>query len=112
MKKAAAQRPVTRLEMELQAEVDKYLLTVFLFFQQRGTIPDFLFAALFENFRLAPALNREEKARYRSANRLATKFCAYLDRNFLRYHRWQKVLEEARSFYGLDHWAKIAQLTP
>ena len=105
LKKAVAKKPVTRLEMELQAEVDKYLLCVFLFFQQEGKVPSFLFAALFENIRLASDL-------YQEANRLASKFCARLDRDYLRTHRWPKVLEKARHFYNLDHWAKIAQLMP
>lgn len=112
LKKAHVKRPVTRLELELQAEVDKYLLISLLFVQQRGGIPDFLFASLFENFCLTPSLNREEQVRYREANRFATKFCADLNRNFLRARRWRQVLEEARHFYALDHWGKIAQLTP
>ena len=91
--------------MEIQAEVDKYLLTCLLFLGQGGKIPPFWLDTLFENMRFA-------SERYREANRLASKFCARLDRDCLRYRRWRQVLKQARDFYALDHWAKIAQLTP
>lgn len=103
--KAQREMPVTRLEMEIQAEVDKFLLVCFLFLGQRKRVPPFMLDTLFENIRLA-------SERYQEANRFASKFCARLDRDHLRYHRWRQGLERARRFYALDHWAKIAQLTP
>lgn len=105
LKKAAAKKPVSLLELELQAEVDKYLLSLFCFLRQNGKIPPFLFAVLFENVRF-------RSVRYQTANRLAVKFCAWLDRNFLHQRRWRQAIARARDFYSLDHWAKIAQLTP
>lgn len=110
--KVKLNQPVSQLELELQAEIDKYLLVGFLFFQHQGKIPGFLFSYLFENFRCTPFLNQEAKFRYLEANRLATKFCAYLDQNYLRYQNWPKAIEQARHFYHLNHWSKIAQLTP
>lgn len=112
LKRVEEERPVTRLELELQAEVDKYLLAYFLLFRHQRKIPSFLFSRLFEEISFDPTLQVADRKRYLEANRLATKFCAHLDQNYLRYHRWDQALEKARHFYELDHWAKIAQLTP
>lgn len=112
LKKVSEGRPVTQLELELQAEVDKYLLVSFLSFRQTKTISTSLFSFLFDQNDWHPFLNVTERERYREANRFATKFCAFLERRYLRYHRWRNALKEARYFYHLNHWAKIAQLTP
>jgi hypothetical protein len=111
-KKALENKPVTRLELELQAEVDKYLLVCFLYLEQEKQIPEFLFSRLFENFNLDPNLKDDEKQRYQEANHLAAKFCAFLARTTLYRRQWQRTLETARHFYHLNHWKKIAHLTP
>ena len=112
MKNANENNPVTQLELELQAEIDKYLLACFLFTFHHQTIPSSLFSYLFEEMRWHPALTREEKGRYQEANRLATKFCAYLDYNYIRHACWLPLIETARHFYRLSHWNKIRFLTP
>lgn len=112
LQKAQQGRSVTQLELELQAEVDQYLLVCLLYFRQTRKIPDGCFVQLFEQLEWHPALSNAEKIRYQEANRFAAKFCAYLDREYLRYHRWNQALEQARQFYHLNHWAKIARLTP
>lgn len=104
--------PVTQLELELQAEIDKYLLASLLFYHQTGGVPEFLLHHLFENFHWDPSLSKPEKKRYAEANRLGAKFCTHLEQNHIRHGRWQKALEAARHFYHLDHWSKIRQLTP
>ena len=112
LRSAAKLKPVTQLEMELQAEIDKYLLAALLFYRQEGAVPEFLFAHLFENFDWEKNLNDNEMARYKEANRFATKFCAHLNRNYIRHAQWQSLLDTARHFYHLNHWSKIRQLTP
>lgn len=112
LKGAAEDRPLTQLELEIQAEIDKYLMTALLYFQQTNIIPEFLFPYLFENFKLDPQLKKEESLRYAKANLLATKFCAQLKNEHLCYGRWHSAIEKARHFYHLNHWAKIRALTP
>lgn len=112
LKKVSQGLPVTQLELELQAEVDQYLLVCLLTFEQTKAMPTFLFSLLFDQDDWHPSLSEKERERYREANRFATKFCAYLERNYLICHRWQNALKAARRFYHLNHWAKIAQLTP
>lgn len=110
--RAEKQLPVTQLEMELQAEVDKYLLACFLYYHQHKIIPPFLFSTLFENFRWHNELSNEEISRYKKANALAAKFCNHLQTHYLRTKRWQELLEVVRQFYHMNHWAKIRSLTP
>lgn len=112
LKKTNENNPVTQLELELQAEIDKYLLTCFLFAFHHQKIPTFFFSYLFEDLRWAASLTLEEKGRYIEANRLATKFCAGLDQKYLRHGSWDRLIEAARHFYRLSHWDKIRYLTP
>lgn len=72
-------RPVSRLEMELQAEVDKFVSIVLLADEQGGDLCfnellDFLFARC----RFDSALNETELARYRAASDYASTFCSQL----------------------------------
>lgn len=112
LKKASENNPVTQLELELQAEIDKYLLACFLFTFHRQAIPPFLFSYLFEEMQWQPSLTRKEKWRYKEANRFATKFCTHLDQQYIRYGYWTQLIETARHFYRLNHWDKIRLLTP
>lgn len=111
LKRTRESNPLTRLELELQAEIDKYLLTCFLFTFHRQKIPSFFFSYLFENLAWRSSLTSEEKGRYIEANRLATKFCAGLDQK-LQHAAWGHLLETVRHFYRLSHWDKIRYLTP
>lgn len=112
LKRAKEFHPVTRLEMELQAEIDKYLLVSLVYLSQFRQIPSFLFSLLFEGIRFEPSLSEEEKSRYAEANRMARKFCAHLEGNYLRYGRFKNAIQRARRFYHLNHWEKLRFLTP
>ncbi len=103
---------VTQLELELQAEIDKYILITFLFLNQQNRVPAELFQRLFENFQFHPTLTTQEKNRYTIANRLAQKFCAYLQSQFIQRGLWRNLLQHARQFYHLNHWQKFRYLTP
>jgi len=82
---AAQDRPMTQLELEIQAEIDKYLLAAFLFYYQTKSVPVSLFSYLFENFQISGSLKKEEASRYEQANVFATKFCADLEKSYIRY---------------------------
>jgi hypothetical protein len=75
---AALDKPVTLLELELQAEVDKFVATTLLVLKQGGRPPRDLHRWLFELPVLDPRLAAAERARYRDANRYAAQYCRQL----------------------------------
>lgn len=93
--------PVSALEIELQAEVDKFVLGLWLQLQQGaeplGASKQLLFA-LFENYQLSQAVLAQEKQRYLEASQLAAKICYALIKK-CRQHSFSQhaLLIEARS---------------
>src|SRR5215831_11605996 len=75
---AQLEKSVTLLEMELQAEVDKYVATTLLLLRQGQRQPRGLHHWLFEMARLDERLDGDELNRYRRANRYAGKYCRRL----------------------------------
>lgn len=78
---AAHDRPVKPVEMELQAEVDKYVIAADLLHQQGTRRPTGLHRALFGHVHFDPGLAPDERQRYVTANRYADRYCRYLARN-------------------------------
>lgn len=109
--KAGRGRQLSLLEMELQAEVDKYIIAVGLFGEQRqGKIPRHLHHCLFELPTFAANLNDKELERYHHANRYAGKYCLHLQSNFLEADRRHDLLSELRRFYRLAQPEKIHRI--
>lgn len=106
---AREERPVSQLEIEIQAEIDKYLLVTFLLRQQKQDYGS-LMPQLFENFSLSSGMFPSQEARYVLANRFAQKFCAFLETEFIRHKKWGEALLRARRFYRLNHWNKLRRL--
>ena len=107
---AGCDRDVSLLELELQAEVDKYASALVLLLAQRGgRFPAELFGRLFEGGQLLPHLGRQERERYAEAHRFAARFCRRLEERFLRRRqaRPAALLAELRSFYRLGRHAKL-----
>jgi hypothetical protein len=103
-------RSVSLLELELQAEVDKYASALCLLLAQReGRFPAELFRRLFEGAELLPHLDAAERNRYAEAHRFAARFCRRLEERFLRRRqaRPAAMLAELRSFYRLGQHAKL-----
>jgi hypothetical protein len=112
--RAARKRSVTLLELELQAEVDKYATAMqLLTAQQEGRYPHALHERLFDRVRYREDLDLESMTRYRNANRWAAKFCRRLDERFLRrrYCRPDAWLGELRRFYRLNAREKLQWAT-
>ena len=108
---ARFERSVTQLELELQGEVDKYLCAVFLLsLQNEGAVSPGLRDLLFRHFHLAPALTGEQEERYRAANRLAERYCGWLERRFLRRARLDELARESRRFYRLGQRQKLERI--
>lgn len=103
-------RSVSLLELEVQAEVDKYASALSLLLaQNEGRFPADLFRRLFAACDLLPHLSEEEKRRYTEAHRCAARFCERLESRFLRRRqaRPAALLAELRSFYRLGRHAKL-----
>ena len=77
--------PVSLLELETQAEVDKYAVTVFFLARQTGAMvyPAQVHARLFDRVRFDARLEPDEYERYRTAHRCAARYCRRLERRFV-----------------------------
>ena len=98
------------LELETQAEVDKYALAaILLASQSQGCFPAYAFARLFDAARFDARLSCEQLDRYAAAHRSAAHYCRFLERRFVRRGRarMEELLRELRKFYRLGHAAKL-----
>jgi hypothetical protein len=103
-------REVSLLELELQAEVDKYASAMLLLLEQSsGRFPRHLHSRLFHHVSYAPNLREEHRDRYREANRQAAYFCRAIDERFLARRRAQPEawLASLRRFFRLGHPVKM-----
>jgi hypothetical protein len=102
--------PVSLLELETQAEVDKYAATIFLIAnQQGGGYPAQVHARLFDRVNFDARLEPEQFQRYRTANRCAANFCRRLERRFVSRGsaKVEALVRELRKFYRLGSAAKL-----
>lgn len=107
---AGYDKQVTLLELELQAEVDKFIAaTVLLKRQNTGHVPEALCKRLFESIRLVDGLEESEYERYRHANRWAASYCRALARRF---RRGSRLIAELRRFYRQPKLGKMRRIGP
>ncbi|MEP6546933.1 MAG: hypothetical protein ABJD53_05655 [Gammaproteobacteria bacterium] len=102
--------PVSLLELETQAEVDKYAVTVFLLADQRGgDYPAQVHARLFDRVSFDARLQPDQYLRYRTAHRCAAQYCRRLERRFVSrgQARIEALVRELRKFYRLGSAAKL-----
>ena len=107
-------RDVSLLELELQAEVDKYASALTLLTRQRdGAYPRTLHARLFDRVSYVPQLEQAARHRYEAANRHAARYCRDLDERFLRRRacRPEAWLSELRKFFRCGHQQKLLAAT-
>ena len=97
--RARQERPVSAVELELQAEVDKYLVALLVSWNQTGDPPEDLRERLFANIRFAGDLSREERERYELANSAADEYASSLEERFVRTRAVDDMLGEVRRFY-------------
>jgi len=103
--RAADDRTVSQLELELQAEVDKFASCLLV----AGGDPD-LRRRLYGDVRFADDLDDEERARYRAANAHASRYAGALERRFVRPERTEALLSELRQFYRMDLPDKLGHI--
>jgi len=110
---AGHDRAVSILELEMQAEVDKYVASYWLLRRQLpGRFPAELRRILFERPRIDPRLAEGREDLYREASRYAEKFCRRLERSLRRRGAGTEgeVLTELRRFYRLSNARKLAHI--
>ena len=104
-------RSVTLMEMELQAEVDKFVMLADCLVQQQNKFTNTeLRTLLFDAIHFDEALNDEEQQRYRDANYYAEKYCWQLERRYLSTGSEQALLNELRRFYRLNQGQKLQRI--
>lgn len=101
---ARLERQVSLLELEAQAEVDKFAICVL---RQWSDDASSLIRALFEAVQLRPQLEAQERWRYGEANRLAKTYCQRL-LPLIRAKQLDRLLAELRHMYRLGAEAKLS----
>lgn len=102
--------PLTQLELELQAEVDKYVVFVHgpsnsqKFEAQRAAR---LRGRLFRAVSYLDPPGTEKGDRYRLANDLAARFSEMLDERFAKRGRFEQLVYALRRFYAAGQYEKI-----
>jgi hypothetical protein len=108
---ASRKRAVTELELELQAEVDKFVTaTLLLASRNRGRVPKDLLDRLFGDFEVRSDLDPHRRERYEAASSLASRYCSYFVQSALSKERFQRLLPELRRFYRLTQRGKIGRI--
>ena len=106
---ARQDKSVTLLELEMQAEVDKFVSTWLLALDQKDyEFANSLHRWLFDEVRYNPNLTGEQLERYRAANAYAARYCHGLVKRMDRDS--DTGLDELRHFYRLSQQAKISHI--
>lgn len=109
--RAGADRPVSLLELEVQAEVDKFALLL-LHLWRRGLrrLSGALRRRLFERVGYRAWLGEEALERYRTANRLGGGYARWLEGRFVEEADVEGLLRELRASYRLGGGEKLGHL--
>ncbi len=109
--RAAEGRPVSLLELEIQAEVDKFALLL-LHLWRRGLrkLSPALRRRLYDRVRYHSCLGADALERYRLANRLGGGYARWLEDEFVHEADVEGLLRELRASYRLGGGEKIGYL--
>lgn len=109
--RALRQHEVSLLELELQAEVDKYIVLLSLFRKlKKSSAISSLHQTLFENIRFDDMLSESEVIRYREANHYAGRYCRLFAERYLQEFGSRRMYSELREFYRLGQNAKLRRI--
>jgi hypothetical protein len=104
-------RNVSLLELELQAEIDKFILAAMLLARtEGGCVPAGLHPWLFDEASLDPKLDAGTRERYRDANAYARRYCGWLQKQYMSPRRNPGMMSELRRFYRLGHHEKLSRI--
>lgn len=98
-------REVRPLDLELQADIDKYLVL-----SRDLAVDGGLHRALFERVRYTAPPGSELEARYRHANGRAARYCRWLERRFPGRGERRELGAELARFYRLSGHAKLRRI--
>jgi hypothetical protein len=110
---AGHDKDVSLFELEMQAEIDKYVASYLLLKRQYPErFPAELMRLLFERTRIDPQLAGDREGLYRAASHYAERFCRRLERTLRgsRQEIEQDALSELRRFYRLADARKVAHI--
>jgi hypothetical protein len=108
--KAGRDECVSRIELELQAEVDKFVAAAMLLSRQYDRLPAGLHDWLFAVPRLHADLSDEEIERYDRANRYAARYCRRLWPGLRADGSGDEFKREIRQFYRWSRARKIGHI--
>ncbi|MGH8500337.1 MAG: hypothetical protein ACRERV_16240 [Methylococcales bacterium] len=104
-------KPVTLMELEMQAEVDKYVTSLCLIKrQEQRWFSRQIRENLFNGVRFDESLDDRSLTRYKDANFYAGKYCMQLEHRYLRGKRGRMMIEDLRHFYRLPQGEKIRRI--
>ena len=105
---ATYDRPVSQLELELQAEVDKFVSALSVIdFEKKSTFMQEIWTTLFSQSRFNENLEKERLQRYQKANMYASQYCLNL---MQLQNQSSNYYKELRRFYRLKQNAKISRI--
>jgi hypothetical protein len=105
--RAREDRETTQLELELQAEVDKYVVLAATLGSLDEGKSELLRGRLYEDVSFSDAEGSEHGERYRMANRLAARYVRRLETRFVREGKIRELHRELRRFYRLGQEEKL-----
>lgn len=106
---ARKNREVSLLELELQAEIDKFVSALFLaLHQEDDELATNMHRHLFDQISFSPALSTEERERYSTANDYAARFCHRLHDRLSAHD--VLAMRELRRFYRFTERQKISYI--
>lgn len=105
--RASRDRTTTQLELELQAEVDKYVVLAASLDSFDQSKSRRLRGRLYEGVAFVDPPNTEEGERYRVANDRAHRFTGRLEREFVARARYTELREELRRFFHMSQGEKL-----
>lgn len=104
-------REISLFELELQAEVDKFITAILLFGQQQDLQHSRkIMTKLFIKLQFDSALHQEELVRYSMANQYAYQYCEKLLALFMEQRNEQRLYNEIRRFYRLTNHYKLKHI--
>jgi hypothetical protein len=104
-------KAVTLMELEMQAEVDKYVTSLWLMQrQEKRWFSRQIRENLFHRVHFDEALDDQSLTRYKDANFYAGKYCMQLENRYLRKKRSRMLIEDIRHFYRLPQGEKIRRI--
>lgn len=109
--RARAEREATQLELELQAEVDKFVVLAAWLGEPDLRASATLRRRLYEDVSYAHDASSEHGHRYRLANVRAHAFVRMLEREYLDTRRWSEMRVALRRFYRMGQEEKLRMAT-